>query len=308
MVVSTAASAEAQLVDFDSTVATVQQLVLNHRYREVLDLLEPLEEQTENRETRYIIAAELGRAYFHLGEYPEAHLHLRHAVTIHPERIETALYLEATSYLLGDRAQALEILRALLRSDARDLYLAVTLPGERQFLADPEVWQLLEEHAIDVEIDIARGRIGSVALGEDRRTVARALGAPDDASQGSLTARAGPRPIWWYGFSEADQLTEVVLYNENMAKYSRYRLRIGNLGWRATPAALTAALGPADSLNAGDGITMGWRLPELTLEVAFGHPRAPRPPLVGEHVAMMLLVRVVRPGQGANPDSGRMSP
>ena len=142
----------------DQTIRTAQELAGRHRYAEVIELLTEVEGSSKIPEIRYIVAAELGRAYFHLGRYSEAHQRFRQAVTIHPDRAETALYLEASAYLMGDLDQALLILREILRSDARDLYLAVTLPGERRFLAEPEVWAVLDAHRISMEIDLEGAR------------------------------------------------------------------------------------------------------------------------------------------------------
>jgi tetratricopeptide (TPR) repeat protein len=295
----------AQLEEFDQTVGRVEQLVLHHRYQQVLDLLLPLDGVAENLESRYIIAAELGRAHFHLGQYQRAHHQLRRAVTIHPERIETALYLQATSYILGDRSQAFAILAEVLRSGARDRYLAVTLPGERRFLSDPEVWQLLEAHTDPVRVDLEEGRVGKVGLGSDRRSVARALGAPAKAAAGPLlTARAGPLPIWSYAFADDGTLSEVVLHNENLAKYTPYRLQISSLDWRTTPAEVVALLGPPDETITVEGITMRWHRTGFAVSMVFGHPRPPRPPMLPEETAMLLLVRLSRvEPAGAESDS-----
>ncbi len=287
-----AAPCAGQLEDFESTLERIESLARRHRYQEIIDLLDPLEESVDNSETRYIIAAELGRAYFHLAEYAAAHQRLRLAVTLHPERIESALYLQATSYILGDRAQALTILREVLRTGGRDLYLAVTLPGERQFLADPEVWQLLDEGSTPLVVDPGQGRAGDVILGSDRTSVARALHAPSAEPTPQLTARAGPHPIWSYLFSEAGTLTDVVLYNENLAKYTRYRVQIGQLDWCATPADAAAALGPPAETVAGEGVAMTWHLAGSSLQLVFGTPRPPRPPVLPERAAALLIVRL----------------
>jgi tetratricopeptide (TPR) repeat protein len=300
----------AQFEDFDQTVARAEELSRDHHYQEVIDLLGPIEGRSENRETQYIIAAELGRAHFHLGRYVEAHPRLRLAVSLHPERIETALYLQATSFLLGDRVQALLILREVLRSGARDLYLAVTLPGERGFLSDPEVWQLLEEHSEAIRIDAAAGRIGEVALGSKRPLVMRALGAPSEVTSGpQLIARAGPHPIWSYAFSDDDILDEVELYNENLAKYTPYRLQIGSLGWRTTPAEAAAALGPPTEIAtpADESFTMTWMFDEYSLSMVFGFPRPPRPPVLPDQAAMLLLVRLSSTPDTQEQDSGSMN-
>jgi tetratricopeptide (TPR) repeat protein len=300
----------AQFEDFDRTVARVEELSRDHRYQEVIDLLGPIEGRSENLETRYIIAAELGRAHFHLGRYVEAHPRLRLAVSIHPERIETALYLQATSFLLGDRVQALLILREVLRSGAPDLYLAVTLPGERGFLSDPEVWQLLEDHSKAIRLDLAAGRIGEIALGSERSVVMRALGAPSGVASGpQLIARAGPHPIWSYAFSDDDILEEVAFYNENLAKYTPYRLQIGSLGWRATPADAAAALGPPTEIGApaDESFTMTWMFDEYSVSMVFGLPRPPRPPILPDQAAMLLLVRLSSTLVTPDQDSGSMN-
>jgi hypothetical protein len=289
------ASLEAQFEDFEQTVELVEELSRDHRYQQVLDLLLPLEGRSVRIETQYIIAAELGRAFFHLGRYADAHPRLRLAVSVHPERIETALYLQATSFLVGDRVQALLILREVLRSGARDLYLAVTLPGERGFLGDSEVWQVLEEHAETIAFDPAAGRFGEIDLDSDRSTVMRVLGAPPDAGSGDhLVARAGPHPIWSCTFSDEGLLSELVLYNENLAKYTPYRVGLASLNWRLTPAQAANALGPPQhtAVPTNEGVEMTWTYDHHSVSMLFGYPRPPRPPDVPEHTAMLLLVRL----------------
>ncbi len=130
--------------DFEAVLERAREAALQHRYNEVIELLTPFNANDEP-EIRYITAAEIGRAYFHLGRYREAHRAFREAVRLHPERAETAMYLEATAYLVGEPEQAYAILSEILKSGARDLYLAVTLPGERRFLADPRVHEIIEE-------------------------------------------------------------------------------------------------------------------------------------------------------------------
>jgi tetratricopeptide (TPR) repeat protein len=304
------ASIAAQFENFDQTVELVEELSRGHRYQQVLDLLLPLEGRSENLETQYIIAAELGRAYFHLGRYSEAHPRLRLAVSVHPERIESALYLQATSFLLGDRVQALLILQEVLRSGARDLYPAVTLPGERGFLGDPEVWQLLEEHAETIPLDPAAGRFGEIGLDSDRSTVLRVLGAPSNATSGDhLVARAGPHPIWSCAFSDTGILSELVLYNENLAKYTPYRLGVASMDWRLTPAQAINALGPPEhtEVPTEEGVEMKWAYDHHSVSMVFGYPRAPRPPDVPDHTAMLLLVRLADTRDAPAGDSGSMS-
>lgn len=292
----------AQITDLDQTLDRIETLVQHHRYQEVVETLTPLEGQSENRETRYIIAAELGRAYFHLGQYCEAHERLRLAVSLHPERVETALYLQATAYLIGDRDQALTILEAVLKSGARDLYLAVTLPGESAFLVDDEVRQLIDNHAIPIILDPDTGTVNGVELGMAREEVARILHAPEGPeSKRVLTARAGPHPIWSYTFSGADTLDGIVLRNEMLLRYTPYRLLIGDLDWSATPAAITSLLGAPDdtSFDEHNHVTMSWQSASMALTMVFGDPLPPRPVGVRENVAMLKFVQITSVDQPA---------
>ena len=135
--------------DFETALERSREAAAHHRYLEVIEILTPYNSM-DDPEARYITAAEIGRAYFHLGRYSEAHSAFQEAVRLRPQRAETALYLEATSYLLGDRDQAFAIFRAVLSSGARDLYLALTLPGERRFAAEPEVQSIIEEYVVPV--------------------------------------------------------------------------------------------------------------------------------------------------------------
>ena len=139
----------------------------NHQYDKVVEILTPYN-SVPDEESRYITAAEIGRAYFHLGRYQESHRAFREAVRLRSDRIETAIYLQATAYLMGEREQAVAILREVLKSGAEDLYLAVTLPGERRFLADPEVRALLAEFAVPVPVDLDPPGFLGATLGDGR--------------------------------------------------------------------------------------------------------------------------------------------
>jgi tetratricopeptide (TPR) repeat protein len=296
------------LEDFEATLDTVRELAGRHNYGEIIQLLEPLTAAARNDETRYILFAEIGRAHFHLGDYRSADRALRQAITIHPERIEPALYLLATSYLLGDRNQAFAILREVVRSGASDLYLAVTLPGERSFLGDPEVWSILEQGSIPMHLDIDQRSVHGIRIGDTRATVARILQAPARAATGSaLNARAGPYPIWACSFSTDDRVTEVVLYTENLVKYTPFRLHIGDGDWRIAPADALSALGPpADSsTDEAQNLDLVWRYPGLELALTFGRPRPPRPPALDDEVAMLRMVRLTEVSSG---DSDSISP
>jgi tetratricopeptide (TPR) repeat protein len=296
------------LEDFEATLETVRELAGRHRYGEIVQLLDGLVAAAENSETRYILFAELGRAQFHLGDYTSADQALRQAVMIHPERIETALYLLATSYLLGDRNQAFTILREVVRSGARDLYLAVTLPGERSFLGDPEVWKILEQGSIPMHLEIDQRSIHGIRVGDTRAAVAAILQAPTRAATGSkLIARAGPYPIWSCSFSTEDRLTEVVLHTENLVKYTPYRLHIGDGDWRITPANALSAFGATadSSTDEVQNLDLIWRFPGLELVLTFGRPRPPRPPVLDDNVAMLRMVRLTAV---ESRDSDSMSP
>jgi len=299
MVVATAAGDRPASApqDFQSKLDTVRELAQHHRYGDVIRLIEPLVATAENPEAQYILFAELGRANFHLGEYRAADRALRQAVLIHPERIETALYLQATSYILGDRKQALSILREVVRSGATDLYLAVTLPGERSFLADPEVWEILESASIPMRLDPEEGSIHGIRLGDGRADVARILRAPSRAAAApTLTARAGPYLVWSCSFTVDDRLSELVLETENLVKYTPFRLHIGDGDWRISPADALLALGPPDDsvTDEANKLSLVWRLRDTELTMTFGRPRPPRPPVIDDAVAMLLAVRLAR--------------
>ena len=92
-----------------------------------------------------------------------------------PTRVESAIYLLATSYLLDDRDQAYEILRAILDSGARDLYLVMTLPGERRFAADPDVQAIIGPRGLNLLERILGGEVTEVEVAiEDRQALFRA--------------------------------------------------------------------------------------------------------------------------------------
>lgn len=283
--------------DFESTLGRAREAALDHRYAEVVELLTPFN-AVSDPETRYITAAEIGRAYFHLGRYHEAHQAFRQAVRLRPERVETAIYLEATSYLVGEKNQAYSILREILKSDARDLYLAVTLPGERSFAVDPDAQAIISEFAVPLEVDPERAEVLGLRLGDQREMAIETLGVHlSSADSRALTASAGPAPIWAFVFNDRQELNEVLLQAENMLRYTPYRLRVGDtLDWRATPASAIAALGPPDSTSSSvdEGITMTWDRVEHKLILDFGMPRHPRPLAIPEGVAMLRNVQLKR--------------
>jgi len=296
--------------EIEDALARSREAAENHRYAEVIELMTPFNSAADS-EDRYIAAAEIGRAYFHLGQYLPAHRAFETAVRLHPDRVETALYLEATSYLLGDTEQALAIFEEVLRSGGHDLYLAVTLPGERQFLSDPGVLALLEEYAQPLEVDLENGSLLGVKLGEDRAQVAQALSSrSSDPSKQALTASAGPVLIWAFTFDPEQRLDEVVVVAEALYRYTPYRLQLSNgLDWRATPATAVAKLGPPERTETGKetSLTMTWNLPGLVLTLEFGQPLPPRPPWSPEGTATLRSLRLQRTdSKTSSDDPGRM--
>jgi len=283
--------------DFAAALERAREAGRQHRYNEVIELLTPFNAD-EDPENRYITAAEIGRAYFHLGRYGEAHRAFREAVRLHPERAETAIYLEATSYLMGDSEQAYAILREILKSGARDLYLAVTLPGERRFLADPEVHQIIEEFSVDLAIDVEGARVLGVSLGDSRRNAIDMLDArSSDPEAPALTASAGPALIWAFIFDAEQKLDEILLQAENLYRYTPYRLRFDdNTYWNLTPAAAIASWGPPSHTAASqeDGIAISWDYPGHRLTLDFGRPRPPRPLGLPEGAAMLRTVQLTK--------------
>jgi|GEM_PF-1870200 len=280
--------------DLSRALGRVQALVEGHRYQEVLDLLAPHAGTDLDPESAYAVAAEMGRAHYHLGRYAEARGWLERAAAIHPERVETALYLEGASYLSGRRETALGILRELLRSGATDLYLAVTLPGERGFLRDPEVREILEEHSRPLEVRLSEGRFGPVRLGDARRLAERALGAtPGAAASGTLVARAGPHPIWALTFTDSGALAQVTADADRLLRYTPFRLQLDHgLDWRATPSAAVALLGqPARTATEEELELMTWYAHGSALTLGFGPPLPPVvPPMTAGATALRLVI------------------
>lgn len=288
---------------FETALERAREAALAHRFAEVIDTLSPFSSDTDP-EIRYTATAEIGRALYHLGAYQAANRAFREAVAIHPDRAESAVYLLATSHLTGDTRQAVVVLQALLDSGARDLYLAVTLTGRRRFFADPALLQVLEEHAVPLEVGIAAGSVMTAKLRDTRAQVLASLGIAADPSGGrSLTAEAGPAVIWAFLFDRDERLVEVVLQAQNLAEYTPYRLDFGGgVDWRASPAAAIAAWGmPISSLPTdGGGIEMSWTFDDHLMRVEFGEPGAYAPAGRAPGAAMIRLVRL-QAGPAASP-------
>ncbi len=284
--------------DFDTALSRARETALHHRFDETIEILLPFA-ASDDPEIRYITAAEIGRAYFHLGRYEPANRAFREAVAIHPEQPETAIYLEASSYLTGDTKQAYLIFGELLRSGARDLYLAVTLPGSRRFLAEPEVQALLARYAVPLEVDARAATAMGVALGDSHDAVIKHLAAAADPSARALTAEAGPAVIWAFAFDDFQRLSEVVLYAGNLLEYTPYRMRFAvGIDWTATPAAAIAAWGPPSSMLSGDdrSISMTWDFETHKMTIGFGDPGAARPPDHPQGAAMIRILRLKAAG------------
>ncbi len=274
------------------------RLARSHRYAEVLDLLEPFAGREDLAPAqRFEVLAEVGRARFHLGRYQGAYRAFTGALEIQPQSAEAAVYLEASAWLTGRRRQALGVLEALLATGARDLYLAVTLPGERSFLADPEVWTVLERHERALALDLRRGVALGAALGSARKKVMAVLPGSPPSGGRTLVLRAGPRVLWALRFDEGDRLQEVLLDAGNLLRYTPYRLQFAcGLDWRMTPTAAVQVLGPpAREEPAGkDGRVLTWEFGTVRATLQFGPPRAPRPPVFPEGSQVLRMLRLVR--------------
>jgi len=284
--------------DIDDALGAAHDLLAERRFAEVIELLGQFEIPDNDKETAYILNAEIGRCYFHLGDYKLADAHFRAAVRLHPERIESALYLEATSFLLGDHKQAMMIFDEVVKSGARDLYLAITLPGERQFLATADAWKIIDDNALPVDVDLALGSVLGVSLGEERPAVILGLGAGIENNDAkALTAQAGPRTIWAFSFDGQGILSDVLLHSENLVRYTPYRIRFNNgLDWRLTPASAVSVLGkPFESSSVdADELHMSWELETLRLTLSFGPATTPVHPKHPDPAAMLKMVHLRR--------------
>ncbi len=290
--------------DIDDALAAANDLIAERRFGDVIELLKQFESLENDEETTYILNAEIGRCHFHLGEYKTADKHFRIAVRLHPERIESALYLEATSFLLGDHAQAMKIFSEIVKSGAADLYIAVTLPGERQFLANADAWKIMEAHTLPVDIDLSSASVLGVSLGEERPAVILGLGAGSVNNEAKvLTAQAGPRTIWAFSFDEHDQLSDILLHSENLVRYTPYRLKFANgLDWRLTPSSAINMMGiPNESSRISkDELQMRWEFETFHLTLSFGPAKKPAHPEHPDPAAMLKMIHLSRITSGAD--------
>ena len=259
----------------EETLEQARSLVAGHHYPEALAILEPLSADDLRDPISWEIAAETGRAAFHLGQYQKAHKLFQRVVQARPVVIEPALYLEATSYLLGDHRQAFVIFEAILQSGAQDLYLAVTLPGEERFLDEPEIQELLEQYAQPLVIRPASAMIQGVRLGQKRSIIADYLGIDAPPGETNLTARAGPFLTWVFSFDQNDQLAEVVFNAENLRRYTPFILDLSEgISWASTPITCIGSLGGKfrSSTTTDGSLILTWDFPEASLDLVFSGP------------------------------------
>lgn len=273
-------------------------LIQANRYTEALALLEPLVSDDLTTRTSWEIAGEAGRAAFHLGHYRKAHDIFRKVVQARPIVLEPAIYLQSTSYLMGDHRQAFTIFDAILKGGAQDLYLAVTLPGEQRFLNEPEVQAILTKYAQPLVVRPASATIQGVRLGQNRREIADGLGIENVGKKSTLVARAGPFPTWVFSFDENDLLREVVLNSKILDHYTPFTLELADgISWTSTPIACIGGLGSAhESSTTNDGaLILTWNYPETSLDLVFSRPDDGR-----QKAAILEMVRMYLPERAEN--------
>jgi len=255
-----------------------RQALEAHEFEQAFKILEPFLDGDLSTPVKWEITAEAGRAAFSMGQLEEARKLLRLAVAARPGVAETAVYLEATSYLLGDRKQALMIFEALLKSRVPDLYLAVTLPGEVRFLADPDVRALMTRYAMPLDIRPDTGEFLGLHLGQSRAEVSAELGLPP-SKDSVLLARAGPELIWVFSFDELGMLQEAAFHADHLQRYTAYDLKLQlagsptkqSLGWTTHPQDAINLLGQPESRSRDlDGaLKLQWSYVTSKLELIF---------------------------------------
>jgi len=284
-------------------------------YQKVIDLLLPLEaSRIPDEPTRFKLRAELGRAFFHMGRYEEAYHYFRAALDLQPYQMEIGVYLEAAAWATGRKEMALQLFAAILAGGARDLYLAVTLPGETSFLADPGVWSILARYRLPLRLDLKHGSFGEVTLGDTRSTVLSAFNIPKTAgAKAVVMARAGPKVLWILHFDSEDRLDRILLHLQHILRYSPYDLRSAlGLDWRSAPAQALKELGPAasSSTQAGGERILSWAFPGVETTLEFGSVPEPRPPSVPHPAESLLIVDMRRRAAGppGAPSGGKDQP
>ncbi len=208
------------------------------------------------------------------------------------------MYREAAAWVTGRRSEALELFDGILRSGVKNLFPAVTLPGERQFLADPETWAILFKHAIPLEADLEQGTFAGIGLGSSRADVARVfhLGATG-SERPVLQARAGPRILWAFSFDRAGRVSQILIDTQNVLRYSPYTVALDPAhDWKTTAAAAMALLGPPRTTHTekDGGLVLRWSYDDHFAELEFGPSAAPAPPEIPSGAAIFRMIRMAK--------------
>ncbi len=281
--------------DAPSMLQQAEELAAHHRYQEVVDLLGPLVESPTAPAATPESVLELGRAYFHLGRYNEAYDAFKRATEARPAGSEGLEYLEASAYLLDRKDEALALLERVLASGRTDLVLALTLPGERAFLRDPAVWQVLKRYARRLDISLVQGTVMGFPLGTARAEVEQAL---QDVPR-QLDDPDGPASleVLQLRFSDDGRLAGLALSAEDLLRYTPFRLGLDDgLGWGSAPDEAVERYGaPTTFVPQSDGgVRLTWTFQGWSGTLGFGPPRLPRPAPIGEGRAMLREVELHR--------------
>ncbi len=273
------------------------KLLEHHRYQQVITLLEPYAGREDlDPTTRFWISANLGVSCFHLARYERAYRLIRSAADIKPRNAQMAIYREAAAWVTGRRDEALQIFEGILASGARNLFPAVTLPGERQFFSDPRTWSILLKHAIPLEANVKAGTFAGIGLGSSRKDVARIfhLGHAG-GTRPVLEARAGPRVLWAFSFDAAGRVREILIDAQNVLRYSPYTIALDRThDWTTTAAGAIGLLGkPAVTHpEKNHGLVLRWNETDHFSELEFGPPEDPPPPMIPQGTAMLRMIRM----------------
>ncbi len=263
----------AQSADLTTVLEAARNAAREQRYQRVVELLQPHTEPLPAEErARFSIAAQLGRAHFHLAEYASAHRWIRVAASVQPQNIEVGIYRQASAYLSGHHDEAFAVFEQILRSGAQDLWLPMTLSGEDAFRTEPRVQALLEQYTRTLPIDLGTGALAGARLGQPRSDVVAAFGAVDVEEGRFVSARSGPIVLWSLEFDAHDQLIGIIVNVTGMILYSPLRPAFGGqLDWRAQPHDATAVLGPPiESHNpTGSLQTLTWQIDRVRTEMDF---------------------------------------
>ena len=293
VLLTTSAAAPA---DLHAAIAAARKAASAQRYSDVITILEPYTEPLPAADDdRFNVAAEFGRALFHLAQYDLAYDWILRAAALQPHNIEVGIYRQASAFITGRHEEAFALFEQVLRSGAQDLWLPISLSGTTQFLEQERTQQLLQQYARLLPIDLRRGRIAGAALGMARTDVKAALGALTADDGRFLLARAGPVMLWSLEFDQSDRLVGAVVNVAGMLRFSSLRPSFEQgLDWRATPGALTSTLGPPirqDDDQNGQ-LSLEWQRDTISLLITFAPATQPTPPGVGSHSQLIQSVRL----------------